>query len=962
MGCRLTIALLALAVVASAQGYPDSVIAQIPVGGDPTDVSVLPNGTHAYVANQTAQYVTVVDIENRQVVGHVTCGNNPYMAVATPDGRYVYVTSESDDAVSVIRTSDNTVVDTIPVGNNPHRLCISPDGSRCYTANENDNSVSVIRTSDNTVIATVPVGPTPRDVDCDNQYIYTANLHATTLTKIRASDNTVVATINLGFAAHRVRIMPGGEYAYATQYEGTQIGVVRTSDDTLIATINAGAGIAGMCFVDSGKYMFVASAYNGGSALVVRTSDNVIVDRIRTGTTPLAVNHPANESYVASADRGGQSVTVIGYRYQHDVCPVRILAPVGAVDSGMVMQPMVLVRNQGTTTDMFPVTMQIGSGYTATVQDTLPAGSSDTVRFPVWTAGPVGTSPVVCFTELVGDENPANDTITDSILVNRVAITDAGTSAILAPSGTVDSGTVVTPAAVVRNFGTAGAVFPVTMTIDGFYTQNATESLPAGATDTVSFPPWTAGSPGTFAVICHTTLAGDENPANDTARGSVEVRRQPVVDAGVQSILSPHGSVDSGSSCMPIAVIRNYGLTDAVFPVTMLIGTGYSQVISETLPANSSDTVSFPGWDALQVDAFSVVCFTSLVGDEEPANDTVRDSVRVVGPAVHDVGAVAILVPAGAVRAGDTVIPKARIKNFGNVVERFFDVRFRIGTGYGRTVNVTDALLPDSAAELTFAPWVAASSTWAVSCSTMLVSDGNRANDKVSSSVLVFSQSLHIEPDQSDRLEAGQGKTYKFHALIEGDTGGVVEVARPSPPPGWSLRLGDATGVNDLTDTDGDGMPDLGYVPPGESGWFSLEVTAPSELQGDTAALSHVTFLLAGHVGDRPDIADTAVLNLTLVPTFSIHNFPNPFSNSTSFVIGLPEDGEATLTVYTRAGERVCRVLANADLPAGVHLLPWAGVNDNGRAIAPGTYEYLLDYVHGDKTDRIRKKLVLTRQ
>jgi hypothetical protein len=49
-------------------------------------------------------------------------------------------------------------------------------------------------------------------------------------------------------------------------------------------------------------------------------------------------------------------------------------------------------------------------------------------------------------------------------------------------------------------------------------------------------------------------------------------------------------------------------------------------------------------------------------------------------------------------------------------------------------------------------------------------------------------------------------------------------------------------------------------------------------------------------------------------------------------------------------------------MTAGVHLVPWAGVNDNGRAIAPGTYEYLLDYVHSGKTDRIRKRLVLTRQ
>jgi hypothetical protein len=226
----------------------------------------------------------------------------------------------------------------------------------------------------------------------------------------------------------------------------------------------------------------------------------------------------------------------------------------------------------------------------------------------------------------------------------------------------------------------------------------------------------------------------------------------------------------------------------------------------------------------------------------------------------------------------------------------------------------------------------------------------------------VFPQSLSIAPDQSDRIEAGQSRTYRFYALIQGDTGAVVEVTRPSPQAGWNVRLCNAAGTQDLTDTDGDGIPDLGYVAPGESSWFSLDVTAPSGTQGDTTSLVQGVFLVAGHVGDRPDIADTAVLSLTLLPAFSVHNFPNPFSDHTAFVIGLPDDGKASLTVYTRAGQRVCRVIENTDMPAGVHLVRWDGVNDNGHGIAPGTYEYLLDYVHAGKTERLRKKLVLTRQ
>jgi len=299
-------------LIGSQSGYPDTVIATIQVGGDPTDIAVLPNGEFAYVANQTAEYVTVVDVENREVVAHVTCGSSPYMIAASPGGEYVYSSSEWDDEISVIRVRDNTVVKRIPVGACPHRLCFSPDGSRCYTANQNDNTVSVIRTSDNTVIASVPVGNIPRDVDCGEEFVYTANVGSTTLTKIRASDNTVVGTINLGFTPHRVRVMPRGEYVYATEYHGTRIAVVRVSDNTVVSTINTGAIVIGMCFVNGGDYLYVASHYNGGAAIVIQTSDNTEVTRIPIGQGPYSVRAPADGAYVASSDRNGHTVTIIG--------------------------------------------------------------------------------------------------------------------------------------------------------------------------------------------------------------------------------------------------------------------------------------------------------------------------------------------------------------------------------------------------------------------------------------------------------------------------------------------------------------------------------------------------------------------------------------------------------------------------------------------------------------------------
>ena len=512
----------------------------------------------------------------------------------------------------------------------------------------------------------------------------------------------------------------------------------------------------------------------------------------------------------------------------------------------------------------------------------------------------------------------------------------------------------------------------------GYIIGGATASFGAGAldvyvirTDSQGDTLWTRTYGGAYADLGNSVLQAEDGGyaiAGETysfGAGGYDVyliKTHADPDVGPVAILSPLGIAESGHVYVPSVVVRNFGLTSATFPVTMDIGTGYVQTMQETLASGVTDTVVFPSWTAGPMGSLKVMCFTSLVGDEDPTNDTIRDSIQVVPQPRHDVGATAIISPSGNLRTGDVVVPRAQIKNFGSTAERFFDVRFRIGTSYSRTANVANALLPDSTVELTFGPWVADSGNWAVSCSTMLASDVSRANDKVSSSVQVFAQSLSIGPDQSGQLAAGQSKTYQFYALIQGDTGGVVEVARPSAQTGWDLRLGSATGAQDLTDTDGDGIPDLGHVAPGESSWFSLDVTAPSGLVGDTASLASTTFLIAGHLSDDSRVADTAVLNLTRMPAFSVHNFPNPFSDHTAFVIGLPNDGKASLTIYTRAGEKVCRVLENIDEPAGIHVVRWDGVNDNGRSIAPGTYEYVLDYEHKDKTERISKKLVLTRQ
>jgi YVTN family beta-propeller protein len=72
-----------------------------------------------------------------------------------------YITNEPAGTVSVIDTAANTVIATITVGNQPVGVAATPDGSKVYVANSNANTVSVIATATNTVIATITVGSGP---------------------------------------------------------------------------------------------------------------------------------------------------------------------------------------------------------------------------------------------------------------------------------------------------------------------------------------------------------------------------------------------------------------------------------------------------------------------------------------------------------------------------------------------------------------------------------------------------------------------------------------------------------------------------------------------------------------------------------------------------------------------------------------------------------------------------------
>jgi hypothetical protein len=510
---------------------------------------------------------------------------------------------------------------------------------------------------------------------------------------------------------------------------------------------------------DSGKYIYVTGEVkedddDGSYYTIVYDSDFNIIDYDQydgpgnvTSTEDYANNIVIDDDYIyvtgasmgADFDDDNFDCVTIKYAKYQDVGCSTIVAPIGTVDSGTVVTPACSVYNYGDNYPTYPVRMKIGNPsnplYNKTVIDTAsPSNRSKYVEFESTYANwPRGKHPVRCSTEYANDMNKSNDRKTDSIIVR---VKDVGCSKIIVPIGTIDSGTVVTPACSVYNYGTTTESYDVRMKIGNYSRTASITSHLSSSLKYVTFPVCTLFQRGYNTVSCSTELATDANKPNDKKTGSVLVG---VHDVGCTKIIDPSGTIDSGNVVVaPACSVYNYGTTPESYRVRMKIGDFYNETtyVSNHTPGTLR-YITFPGWVVWQRGNHIVKCSTELATDVYKTNDLKIDSVFVK---VIDIGCSKIEAPSGTIDSGTVVTPACSVYNYGNVCPPLmpFSARMKIGRFWDQTTNIMQTLNPGTAIYITFRDWVATQiGTHTVTCSTQLSYDMNKPNDKKTGSVTV---------------------------------------------------------------------------------------------------------------------------------------------------------------------------------------------------------------------------------
>lgn len=140
---------------------------QVPGPTASSPIALSPDDRFVWVANPDNNSVSVVRVENdaNQLVAEIPVGIEPQNVAITPNGATLYVTNTASGTISVIDTASRTVVNTILAGTEPYGIALTPNGRKLYVSNARSNDVTVIDASTNTPIGTIPnVGIEPRGI------------------------------------------------------------------------------------------------------------------------------------------------------------------------------------------------------------------------------------------------------------------------------------------------------------------------------------------------------------------------------------------------------------------------------------------------------------------------------------------------------------------------------------------------------------------------------------------------------------------------------------------------------------------------------------------------------------------------------------------------------------------------------------------------------------------------------
>jgi YVTN family beta-propeller protein len=263
----------------------NTVVATVPIGGEPGDLAATPNGAFVYVVNVSGNSVSVIAVATNTVIATIAVAQ-PVNIAFTPDSAFAYVTSSALNSQNVselyvIDTAKLKVVQKIPIDQNLTGVAVTPDGKSVWVSSVETSDVYVINTATYTVSATIGVAShiTGLAITPDGAFVYVASLDGT-VEVISTATNALVASIP-NQPAVDVAVTPNGAFAYVPNPFSVSVAVIDTATNAVVAIVPIAGNPAFVAITPNGAFAYVADL--DGQVWVIDTATNTVADSVPVG-------------------------------------------------------------------------------------------------------------------------------------------------------------------------------------------------------------------------------------------------------------------------------------------------------------------------------------------------------------------------------------------------------------------------------------------------------------------------------------------------------------------------------------------------------------------------------------------------------------------------------------------------------------------------------------------------------
>jgi YVTN family beta-propeller protein len=281
------------------------VVARVPVGKDPHEVSVSGDGKIAYVSNYSGgKTISVVDLVGQKTLPPIDLG-----ALIAPHGLELiagklYFTAEGAKVVGRYDLAAKRIDWVMGTGQDrTHMVLVSKDLKTVFTSNVGSASVSILnRISDQTgggpgvvggsnqpdwSVTNVPVGKGAEGVDLlpNGKELWVANAEDGTISIVNVASKTVAQTIRSTKAANRLKFTPDGKYALVSDFEGQDLLVIDVASRKEYKRIPLGGKSAGVLILPDGTRAY-ASLYERNAVKAIDLKTMAVVGQVKTGQGP----------------------------------------------------------------------------------------------------------------------------------------------------------------------------------------------------------------------------------------------------------------------------------------------------------------------------------------------------------------------------------------------------------------------------------------------------------------------------------------------------------------------------------------------------------------------------------------------------------------------------------------------------------------------------------------------------